>query len=404
MLQPLTALVGHSHQTSKVRSIRFGPNSCGEADLAELAHESPQQAIVLRMTPEWALAHLDALASFHRARPVGAVIVDEAHVVTSWGDSFRPTLANLATLRDQALSSPRPPMLAISATIPVGDAYSLAKALGMHTGSYRLVRYNVITRPTRQDEVLVPTADWAKQILPYAQLIASCKTLIFCQTVKVAEAVAEALGPHLPSGIRAATAKAREQTDAALAWFKDAPIAAIAATDVLAMGVDVPDVSLVVHCGLPDSQASYVQKMGRAGRTGGEAASLLLFTRTDYNCLMWRAFQPSLTVAQQQRVLDEYEAVYRFAIGVRAIPLAACVAPWFVPAHAGSARAPPCMHSGSGRDFVRFALNASYCRRKLLEEVFDSSVSVDDENPPIGACCDNCDARAHMVEVSSEGS
>ena len=64
-------------------------------------------------------------------------------------------------------------------------------------------------------------------------------------------------------------AKTPEKTDDALKGFKNAGIAAIAATDVLAMGVDVPDVSLVVHCGLPDSQRSYVQKTGRAGERAG---------------------------------------------------------------------------------------------------------------------------------------
>ena len=100
MLQPLTALLAHSEQMSKIRSYHFGPGYASKAELLDLARERPSAGVMLRTTPEWALAHLNALAQFHRECGIGAIVVDEAHLVASWGESFRPSLASIARLRD----------------------------------------------------------------------------------------------------------------------------------------------------------------------------------------------------------------------------------------------------------------------------------------------------------------
>ena len=289
VLQPLKALLADSHAKSPISSVLLGPDNDGEDELDRRAHLGPNDgALVLRTTPEWFLAHQAAFGRYHSHRRISVVVYDEAHVTASWGEGFRDKLLEVPTAVRAVLSSPeRPAIIALSATVLPGDEARLCEMLNIFPAHWR--RLPVITRPVYQEFVMVDDNNWAKQASAILPRLQAAKTIVFCQRVKDVEAVVAALAALKPN-VRGLTSATKGDMDRDLKWFAATECATLVATNILSMGVDILNIPQVVHFGLPDALDDYVQKMGRAGRGGGDAASLVLFTRTDYESLIWRVF------------------------------------------------------------------------------------------------------------------
>ena len=311
LIQPLRVLLADSHATSPVPSVLFGAGSgTHPRELERLARESG--TLVVRMTPEWLKAHFDEVRAFHAQRPFEAMIVDEAHLARTWGQSFRKDLGNVRDLRDR-LGGWYPVMQGLTATVLAGEEAALCDLLGI--AGRRFHRLPVMVNKVRQDFVLTKTDDWGKELKPFLDVIRSGKTLVFCQSVPATHAVVDALKSY-GVDVRAVTSSAMDKGAAAdnVAWLRSQPRGCLAATDVLAMGIDIGDIDNVIHVGLPDGMHTYVQKIGRAGRNGGgQARSICLFTSTDYNNLSWRVFQQNtLDEAARENILDNYSLLVSY--------------------------------------------------------------------------------------------
>ena len=311
LIQPLRVLLADSHATSPVPSVLFASDGGSHArELDRLADE--EGTLVVRMTPEWLKAHLQEVRRFHAKRAFMAVVIDEAHLARTWGQSFRKELGNLRDLRDR-LEGWRPVLQGLTATVLAGQEADLCHLLGIAGGRYH--RLPVMVNKVRQDFVLTATADWGKELKHYLDVIKGGKTLVFCQTVEDTHAVVDALTGY-GVDVRAVTSSLKDKAAAAdnVAWLRSQRHGCLAATDVLAMGMDVKDIDTVVHCGLPDGMHTYVQKIGRAGRNGGgQARSICLFTSTDYKNLSWRVFrQDTLDEAARECILDNYSLLVSY--------------------------------------------------------------------------------------------
>ena len=311
LIQPLRVLLADSHATSPVPSVLFGSDGGMHArELERLAGE--EGTIVVRMTPEWLKAHFTEVRAFHAKRRFEAIIVDEAHLARTWGQSFRKELGNVRDLRDR-LGGWFPVMQGLTATVLAGEEAELCDLLGI--AGRRFHRLPVMVNKVRQDFVLTKSDDWGKELKIFLDVIRGGKTLVFCQTVPATHAVVDALKDH-GVDVRAVTSSAMDKGTAAdnVAWLRSQPRGCLAATDVLAMGMDIGDIDTVIHVGLPDGMHTYVQKIGRAGRNGGgNARSICLFTTTDYNNLSWRVFkQHNLDDTARENILDNYSLLVSY--------------------------------------------------------------------------------------------
>lgn len=232
------------------------------------------RARLLFTTPE-RLAD-EALRARLQAAGVGLLVVDEAHCLAQWGLDFRPAFSALREAR-QALG--RPPVLALTATASPAVQREIAAALGIPREG---ILSHGVYRPTLRLAVAWPQTEAERRETIRSRLQgATGSALVYCATVREATALHRHLaGDGRPAGLYHGKLPTRARQAAQDAFMHgDTPV--MVATNAFGMGIDKPDIRLVLHAQMPASIEAYVQESGRAGRDGEPADALLLFREGD---------------------------------------------------------------------------------------------------------------------------
>ena len=235
-------------------------------------------------------------------RPPAMVVVDEAHCVVQWGEAFRPSYQQIG----QFVSSlPRRPVLcAMTATADKQLQRGIVQSLGLRHPK-RIVM--PVERPNLHYSVL-PTAHVTDAILRALQKTPG-KAVVFCRLRARTESLAERLNR---AGIPAAAYHAglnREERSRVVQAYLSGRIRVVTATSAFGMGVDIPDIRLILHDHLPTNMIDYVQQSGRAGRDGETAYALLLFSPADLLRFHTRCQQ--IRVQHKHRPFTQYALIQR---------------------------------------------------------------------------------------------
>ena len=209
-----------------------------------------------------------------------ALAVDEAHCISAWGHDFRPDYRRLGQLR--ALC-PGVPLVALSATAAPQVRADIIRLLLLRSP---LLQVRSARRPNLSYAMARRPDDPLPAVLE-AVAEARGAVLIYARTRRSVEQWADRLGG---AGIEAIAYHAGLDTESrqlALAHFQDHPAPVLVATVAFGMGVDRPDVGLVLHLDLPASPEGYLQESGRAGRDGLPARCMVLFDPADRVSLGW---------------------------------------------------------------------------------------------------------------------
>lgn len=205
------------------------------------------------------------------------LVVDEAHCISQWGQDFRPAYGELGTALERL---GRPPVLALTATATEAVTADIAAQLDIPaagqliSGSYR----------PNLEFAVESFGDEASKLARAVAVLAAADgpAIAYAATVKAATSLHAAL---LEAGVAAALYHGRlpaAQRRAAQARFMSSSgDRLMVATNAFGLGIDKPDIRLVLHLQLPPGLDAYYQEAGRAGRDGEAARCLLLFRSSD---------------------------------------------------------------------------------------------------------------------------
>ena len=313
VLSPLSALMHEQIKALHAKGISAGCLGAGVGKAAEkrtLLQLGTSQLRVLYLSPERMLGLSSArspqrrvLLDVHAQGRLQQIVVDEAHCITQWGLHFRPAYRRLSVMRDWF---PGVPFLALTATATQRVVDDIVRTLCLRE------EVRVVASCRRPNLALIASlvkgkAERVQRILELvSEMGAAGRGIVFVSTRKAAAELAETLAAKgVPAAHFHGGMKQRERSDALSAWQVGTK-SVMVATVAFGMGIDQPDVRLVVHMTPPSSLERYEQEAGRAGRDGGNARCVCFYSEP---CL--RMLVRVAKSAQEKTSADEVVAFVR---------------------------------------------------------------------------------------------
>lgn len=250
-------------------------------------------------------------------REIGSWVLDEAHCLSKWGHDFRPDYRYVGRfIKDRAGQESVPAVLCLTATAKPDVVDDILGHFRAKVG-IDLRLFNGGANRDNLDFEVVPTTPEAK-LEHIAQVLSTVLAadgrdgaIVYCATRKQTEEVAAFLrekqvhAEHFHAGVASEKKKSVQER------FISGQLRVITATNAFGMGIDKPDVRLVVHADIPGSLENYLQEAGRAGRDRNHARCVLLYTVDDVERQFGMSARSRLTRSEIQTVLTALRSLDR---------------------------------------------------------------------------------------------
>ena len=256
-----------------------------------------------------------------RHMKVSFITVDEAHCISQWGYDFRPSYLQIADIRQDL---PGIPVLALTATATPQVVEDIQDKLGNPRNS-KISRESSISSQTSFNVfkmsferknlayVVRRATDKRQELIHILESVKGC-AIVYARSRRRTKEVAELL---CEAGISATFYHAGLDTvvkDQRQREWQEDKVRVMVATNAFGMGIDKPDVRVVLHIDCPDSLEAYFQEAGRAGRDGKKAYAVLLYNDADQRKLDKRI---SDTFPEKDYIRKVYEHLaYFYQVGV----------------------------------------------------------------------------------------
>ena len=278
VISPLIALMKDQVASLRKKGIPAGSLHSGQPDSEKRQIFQEMQkggAYVLYLSPE--RAQKEGFQKWIQDRPIALFAIDEAHCVSQWGHDFREEYAQLKILKN---IRPDIPILALTASATPTVLADISKHLQLKDPARHVRGFY---RSNLYYQVEFCEDDDAKTLMLLHALNNNPegRVIVYCGTRKVTESLSAFLAMQYPKVGCYHAGMANEDRTSTQQAYERGDLRILVATNAFGMGIDQPDVRLVVHYQMPGNIDALYQEMGRAGRDGLESTCLMLYSRKD---------------------------------------------------------------------------------------------------------------------------
>lgn len=278
VVSPLIALMKDQVDGLIRRGIPAGCIHSGQTEAEQRAvfnKMKEKSTFILYVSPE--RTQKPGFKAWIKTQSIALFAIDEAHCVSQWGHDFREEYALLKILKE---IRPDVPVLALTASATPFVLNDISKQLALNKP---LRHVHGFYRPNLYYQVEACADDEAKLALLQQALrqFDAGRVIVYCGTRKMVEEMADAIEKDFGHvAYYHAGLSPNKRTEIQESYAKG-DVRILVATNAFGMGIDHPDVRLVVHYQMPGNIDSLYQEMGRAGRDGAHSTCLMLYAKKD---------------------------------------------------------------------------------------------------------------------------
>jgi ATP-dependent DNA helicase RecQ len=239
---------------------------------------------------------------------VGLIAVDEAHCISQWGYDFRPPYLQISTLRQL---KPNVPVVALTASATAVVQEDITQKLSFSPD------HRVFKKSFARDNlsfVVRKTENKEKKMVEILQKV-NGTAIVYVRSRKATQEIARILSrKNISATYYHAGLSFEERTQRQDEWIRN-KTRVIVATNAFGMGIDKPDVRLVIHLDLPENLEAYYQEAGRGGRDGLRAFAVIIYNDADVLNLRNKVAQSLPSIDYLKKIYQALANFYQLAEG-----------------------------------------------------------------------------------------